>query len=45
MMILGVSSLIYSIHNREQQREDRLARSEAAKERQKLKTATREAKT
>ena len=44
MMILGVSSLIYSIHNREQQREDRLARSEAAKERQKLKTATREAK-
>lgn len=30
MMILGVSSLIYSIHNREQQREDRIARSEAA---------------
>lgn len=32
MMILGVSSLIYSIHNRDQQREDRQARSEAAKE-------------
>lgn len=31
MMILGVSSLIYSIHNREQQREDREARSEVAK--------------
>jgi len=31
MMILGVSSLIYSVHNREQQREDRLARSEAAR--------------
>lgn len=30
MLILGVSSLIYSIHNREQQLEDRLARSEAA---------------
>ncbi len=30
MMILGVSSLIYSAHNREQQREDHLARSEAA---------------
>ncbi len=31
MMILGVSSLIYSAHNRDQQREDRIARSEAAK--------------
>ena len=31
MMILGVSSLIYGAHNREQQREDRVARSEAAK--------------
>ncbi len=30
MMILGVSSLIYSAHNREQQREDKIARSEAA---------------
>lgn len=34
MMILGVSSLIYGAHNREQQREDRVARSEAAKKRQ-----------
>lgn len=33
MMILGVSSLIYSIHNREQQKEDRIARSEAASQR------------
>lgn len=31
MLILGVSSLIYSAHNRDQQREDRLARREAAK--------------
>lgn len=31
MMILGVSSLIYSAHNRSQQREDHEARSEAAK--------------
>lgn len=31
MLILGVSSLIYSVHNRDQQREDRLARREAAK--------------
>lgn len=31
MMILGVSSLIYSVHNREQQREDRLARAETAR--------------
>lgn len=31
MMILGVSSLVYSVHNREQQREDRIARSEAAR--------------
>lgn len=31
MMILGVSSLIYSAHNRDQQREDKEARSEAAK--------------
>ncbi len=35
MMILGVSSLIYSAHNRVQQREDRTARSEAAKKRSK----------
>ena len=33
LMILGVSSLIYSVHNREQQREDRAARSEAARSR------------
>lgn len=39
MMILGVSSLIYSIHNREQQREDHLARSEAARVGAKAKTA------
>lgn len=39
MMILGVSSLIYSIHNRDQQREDRQARSEAAKEANKTKSA------
>ena len=32
MMILGVSSLIYSIHNRDQQREDRVARSEVARQ-------------
>lgn len=38
MMILGTSSLIYSVHNREQQREDRLARSEAAKKAVKSKT-------
>lgn len=31
LLILGTSSLIYSIHNREQQREDRVARSEAAR--------------
>lgn len=31
LLILGISSLIYGVHNREQQREDRLARSEAAK--------------
>lgn len=31
MLIIGVSSLIYSVHNREQQREDRIARSEAAR--------------
>lgn len=31
MLILGVCSLIYSVHNREQQLEDREARSEAAK--------------
>ncbi len=31
MMILGVSSLIYSIHNRDQQREYRRERAEAAK--------------
>lgn len=31
MLILGVSSLIYSAHNRTQQHEDREARSEAAK--------------
>ena len=35
MMILGVSSLIYSAHNREQQREDKIARSEAARMRAK----------
>lgn len=33
MLILGVSSLIYSVHNRDQQREDRIARREAAKKR------------
>ncbi len=32
MLILGVSSLIYSVHNRDQQREDREARREVAKE-------------
>lgn len=31
MLILGVCSLIYSVDNRKQQREDHLARSEAAK--------------
>lgn len=31
MLILGVSSLIYGIHNRNQKQEDRLARSETAK--------------
>ncbi len=31
LLILGTSSLIYSIHNREQQQEDRVARSEAAR--------------
>ena len=39
MMILGVSSLIYSAHNRDQQREDRVARSEAAKEKKPTKKA------
>lgn len=39
MMILGVSSLIYSVHNREQQREDRLARSESAHKARIAKTA------
>lgn len=38
MMILGVSSLIYGIHNREQRIEDREARSNAAKEARKKKT-------
>ncbi len=38
MMILGVSSLIYGIHNREQRIEDREARSDAAKEARKKKT-------
>lgn len=33
LMILGVSSLIYSVSNRDQQREDHLARVEAAKRR------------
>lgn len=37
MLILGVCSLIYSFDNRQQQREDRLARSEAAKKSQKTK--------
>ncbi len=31
MLILGVCSLIYGVHNRSQQQEDRLARSETAK--------------
>lgn len=44
MMILGVSCLIYSVHNREQQREDRLARSEAAKDARKEKSAVSEPK-
>ncbi len=39
MMILGVSSLIYSAHNREQQREDREARAESAKARLKAKSS------
>lgn len=39
MMILGISSLIYSVHNREQQREDRLARLEAARKGAKSKRA------
>lgn len=38
MMILGVSSLIYGIHNREQRIEDREARSLAAKEAKKKKS-------
>lgn len=38
MMILGVSSLIYGIHNREQRIEDREARSDAAKAARKKKT-------
>ncbi len=44
MLILGVSSLIYSIHNREQQREDRLARREDAKRASRKISATREPK-
>lgn len=39
MMILGVSSLIYGIHNREQRIEDREARSDAAKAARKKKTS------
>ena len=38
MMILGVSSLIYGIHNREQRIEDREARSLAAREAKKKKS-------
>lgn len=41
MMILGVSSLIYGIHNREQKIEDREARSLAAKEAKKNKTSNK----
>lgn len=39
MLILGICSLIYSFDNREQQREDRLARSEAARKARDEKTA------
>lgn len=39
MMILGVSSLIYSVHNRQQQIEDHTARSEAAKSAHKARKA------
>lgn len=39
MMILGVSSLIYGVHNREQSIEDREARSLAAKEAKKKKSS------
>lgn len=39
MMILGICSLIYSAHNREQQREDRIARAESARVRSGKKTA------
>ncbi len=45
MLILGVSSLIYSVHNREQQREDRLARSEAAQKALEAKSAISQPKT
>ena len=44
MLILGVSSLIYSFDNRKQQHEDRLARSEAAKKAYRAKTAVSEPK-
>lgn len=44
MLILGVCSLIYSFDNREQQREDRLARSEAAKKAHSEKSAISEPK-
>ena len=41
MMILGVSSLIYGVHNREQGIEDREARSQAIKESKKKKAASK----
>lgn len=44
LLILGICSLIYSIHNRDQQREDRLARREAALKAREEKTAIREPK-
>lgn len=42
LLILGICSLIYSIHNRDQQREDRLARREAARKGRQSKTADRQ---
>ena len=42
MLIVGVTSLIYGVHNRSQGIEDKVARSEAAKKRKKTtKTATK----
>ena len=36
MLVVGVTSLIYGVHNRQQNIEDKIARKQAAKNRKKL---------